>query len=291
MSVKSGQTFVSAQKIDTLIIGFKSRMKIRSFLVRFTESSIMQKRSTQSEKILAFSDFLARQPKSYNEIAQFLVMNTFSEEKFRCIYIGELIETGVVCPLGGFGWSSEEYSSVFDVSIHKEFPLTDSIRSNTVVLCQNGSEYNEQYPAMEQFLYQGDWVSGVAIPVYPIGGMALYSSIKLELTEAMTVFYITIGSLLGLYASRLPSALVAVALSVKEKIDLPQVPMTDRQLVIAGLLERGFNNAQIGLEIGYSESLIRQETVAIYRKLQVTGRKAMQAIKTLNLEVENNTEI
>jgi DNA-binding CsgD family transcriptional regulator len=218
-------------------------------------------------------------------------MNTFSEEKFRCIYIGELIETGVVCPLGGFGWSSEEYSSVFDVSIHKEFPLTDSIRSNTVVLCQNGSEYNEQYPAMEQFLYQGDWVSGVAIPVYPIGGMALYSSIKLELTEAMTVFYITIGSLLGLYASRLPSALVAVALSVKEKIDLPQVPMTDRQLVIAGLLERGFNNAQIGLEIGYSESLIRQETVAIYRKLQVTGRKAMQAIKTLNLEVENNTEI
>ncbi len=251
----------------------------------------MQKRSTQSEKILAFSDFLARQPKSYNEIAQFLVMNTFSEEKFRCIYIGELIETGVVCPLGGFGWSSEEYSSVFDVSIHKEFPLTDSIRSNTVVLCQNGSEYNEQYPAMEQFLYQGDWVSGVAIPVYPIGGMALYSSIKLELTEAMTVFYITIGSLLGLYASRLPSALVAVALSVKEKIDLPQVPMTDRQLVIAGLLERGFNNAQIGLEIGYSESLIRQETVAIYRKLQVTGRKAMQAIKTLNLEVENNTEI
>lgn len=247
----------------------------------------MQKRSTQSEKILAFSDFLARQPKSYNEIAQFLVMNTFSEEKFRCIYIGELIETGVVCPLGGFGWSSEEYSSVFDVSIHEEFPLTDSIRSNTVVLCQNGSEYKEQYPAMEQFLYQGDWVSGVAIPVYPIGGMALYSSIELELTEAMTVFYITIGSLLGLYASRLPSALVAVALSVKEKIDLPQVPMTDRQLVIAGLLERGFNNAQIGLEIGYSESLIRQETVAIYRKLQVTGRKAMQAIKTLNLEAEN----
>lgn len=251
----------------------------------------MQKRSSQSEKILAFSDFLARQPKSYNEIAQFLVMNTFSEEKFRCIYIGELIETGVVCPLGGFGWSSEEYSSVFDVSIHEEFPLTDSIRSNTVVLCQNGPEYKEQYPAMDQFLYQGDWVSGVAIPVYPIGGMALYSSIKLELTEAMTVFYITIGSLLGLYASRLPSALVAVALSVKEKIDLPQVPMTDRQLVIAGLLERGFNNAQIGLEIGYSESLIRQETVAIYRKLQVTGRKAMQVIKTLNLEAENSTEI
>ena len=79
--------------------------------------------------------------------------------------------------------------------------------------------------------------------------------------------------------------------NVKQKIDLPQVPLTDRQLVIAGLLERGFNNAQIGTEIGYSESLIRQETVAIYRKLQVTGRQAMQAIRTLNLEAEANLEI
>jgi DNA-binding CsgD family transcriptional regulator len=251
----------------------------------------LEKNTMHSKKILAFSEFLARQPKSYNEIAQFLVMDTFIDEKFRCIYIGELIETGVVCPLGAFGWSTEVYASVSDVSIHDKFPITDAIRSKDLILCHNGAEHERLYPLMSQFTYEGNWVSGIAIPVYPIGGMALYSPIKLELTEAMTVFYITIGSLLGLYASRLPTALVAVALSVKEKIDLPQVPLSDRQLVIAGLLERGFNNSQIGLEIGYSESLIRQETVAIYRKLQVTGRKAMQAIKTLNLETENNSEL
>jgi DNA-binding CsgD family transcriptional regulator len=239
-----------------------------------------------SEKILAFSDFLARQPSSYNEIAQFLVMNTFSEEKFLCVYIGELIETGVVCPLGAFGWTSVELASILDFSIHEKLPLCDAIRDKKTVLCFNDLEFNKQHPLMAQFLYEGSWDSGIAIPVYPIGGMAFYSSIKLELTESMQVFYITIGSLLGLYASRLPAALVAVALSVKDKIDLPNIPLTDRQLVIAGLLERGFNNAQIGLEIGYSESLVRQETVAIYRKLQVTGRKAMQAIKTLNLEIE-----
>jgi DNA-binding NarL/FixJ family response regulator len=68
------------------------------------------------------------------------------------------------------------------------------------------------------------------------------------------------------------------------------VPLSDRQFVIAGFLEQGFNNAQIAAEMGYSESLIRQETVAIYRKLQVTGRKAMQAIRTLNLEAEASLE-
>ena len=92
------------------------------------------------------------------------------------------------------------------------------------------------------------------------------------------------GSLLGLYASRLPHALIEAAIDVKKNIDLPQIPLSDRQLVIAGMLERGFNNAEIALEIGYSESLIRQETVSIYGKLQVTGRKAMQAIRTFNLE-------
>jgi DNA-binding CsgD family transcriptional regulator len=143
---------------------------------------------------------------------------------------------------------------------------------------------------MSEFPVREHWISGVAIPAYPIGGICLFSSIDLELTESSQVFYVAIGSLLGLYASRLPKALVAVAITVKEKIDLPQVPLSDRQLVIAGLLERGFNNAQIGLEIGYSESLIRQETVAIYRKLQVTGRKALQAIRTLNLEAENNLD-
>jgi DNA-binding CsgD family transcriptional regulator len=240
----------------------------------------------QSQKILAFSDFLARQPKSYNEIAQFLVMNTFSEEKFLCIFIGELIETGVVCPLAGFGWSSQEYASFTDIPIQEKFPITDAIRSNTVLIAHNGPEYVAEYPLMGKFEFTADWKSGISIPVYPIGGMAMFSSRQLELNEAMNVFYIAIGSLLGLYASRLPKALVEVAINVKQKIDLPQIPLSDRQLVIAGMLERGFNNAQIGLELGYSESLVRQETVAIYRKLQVTGRKAMQAISALNLNAQ-----
>ena len=243
-----------------------------------------------SKKILAFSDFLAREPKSYNEIAQFLAMNTFAEEKSDCIYLGELIETGVVCTLGGFGWTSTEYSSFIDLPIQSSYPITQSIRTNEVLICTNDDAFKKEYPLMSEFPLRDDWVSGIAIPAYPIGGIALFSSIHLEITESARIFYVAIGSLLGLYASRLPKALVAVAITVKEKIDLPQVPLSDRQLVIAGLLERGFNNAQIGLEIGYSESLIRQETVAIYRKLQVTGRKALQAIRTLNLEADNYVE-
>jgi DNA-binding CsgD family transcriptional regulator len=243
-----------------------------------------------SKKILAFSDFLAASPDSYNEISQFLVKNTFSEEKCFCLYIGELIDNGFVCPLGGYGWSAAEYSAFFDLPIQEKIPLTDAIRENTVLIAQNGTEYEKEYPLMAGSSYEGKWMSGVAIPVSPVGGMALYSARKLELTEDMKVFYIAIGSLLGLYATHLPKAIVLAAVDIKEKIDLPQLPLSDRQLVIADLLERGFNNGQIALEIGYSESLIRQETVAIYRKLEVTGRKALQVLRALKMESENISE-
>ena len=237
-----------------------------------------------AEKILAFSDFLARPPKSYNEIAQFLVMNTFSEENFLTVYLGELTETGVVCVLGGFGWDAIEYASFEDLPIQTKLPITDAIRANEVLIVKHDDDLKIEYPLMAEVNTSVEWLSGVVIPVYPIGGMALYSAKEITLSESMEVFFVAIGSLLGLYASRLPSSLAAVAANVKQKIDLPQIPLTDRQFVIAGLLEQGFNNAQIAEEISYSESLIRQETVAIYRKLQVTGRKAMQAIRTLNLE-------
>jgi DNA-binding CsgD family transcriptional regulator len=244
-----------------------------------------------SKKILAFSDFLAAAPDTFNEISKFLVLNTFSEEKCFCLYIGELIDNGFVCPLGGYGWSSPEYASFFDLPIQVKIPIAAAIRENTVFITQNEIEDAHVFPLMADSSYEGKWVSGVAIPASPVGGMALFSTEKLELTEAMKVFYIAIGSLLGLYSSHLPKPIVLAAVDVKEEIHLPQLPLSDRQLVIADLLERGFNNAQIALEIGYSESLIRQETVAIYRKLEVTGRKALQILRTLKIDSENISKV
>jgi DNA-binding CsgD family transcriptional regulator len=242
------------------------------------------------QKILAFSNFLARPPRSYNEISQFLVMNTFSEENFLTVYIGELTETGVVCLLGGFGWDAVQYASFTDFPIQAKLPITEAIRANEVLLMQNSAEFRNEYPLMAEVKTSVEWLSGVVIPVYPIGGMALYSAKEITMSKSLEVFFVAIGSLLGLYASRLPSSLAEEAVNVKKKIDLPQIPLTDRQFVIAGLLEKGFNNTEIAEAISYSESLIRQETVAIYRKLQVTGRKAMQAITTLNLEAAADLE-
>lgn len=209
-------------------------------------------------------------------------MNTFRAYHLINGMIMELTEEGLVCPIGGFGWPQAVFESTPDFPINGNLPLTNAIRNNQIIVIQNNPAFLLEYP--EAAVLPDGWVSGIVIPAYPIGCMFLSSSELFEINHEKEIILTAVGSLLGLYASRLPTELLHEAIKVKEKILLEKVPLTDRQLVIAGMLERGFNNSQIGLEIGYSESLVRQETVSIYKKLNVTGREAMKLIKALHLE-------
>ena len=51
--------------------------------------------------------------------------------------------------------------------------------------------------------------------------------------------------------------------------------LTSRQAKIVELIRDGKTNGSIADSLGYSESLIRQETIIIYRKLGVSGRKEL----------------
>jgi DNA-binding NarL/FixJ family response regulator len=49
--------------------------------------------------------------------------------------------------------------------------------------------------------------------------------------------------------------------------------LTERQSLILDLIKEGKTNIAIADRLGYSESLIRQETMVIYQKLGVDGRR------------------
>jgi DNA-binding CsgD family transcriptional regulator len=53
--------------------------------------------------------------------------------------------------------------------------------------------------------------------------------------------------------------------------------LSSREKRIVELIREGKTNPEIATELGYSESLIRQETVSIYRKLGVNGRKELRS--------------
>ena len=58
-----------------------------------------------------------------------------------------------------------------------------------------------------------------------------------------------------------------------EKVQEESKALTPRQEKILELVRSGLTNQAISIRLAFSESLIRQETVIIYRKLGVTGRR------------------
>jgi len=236
------------------------------------------------EKLLELSGFLSRSPRSYNEVSQFLSLRVLDGLGVVCLYVAELIETGVLCPLGSFGYESRDIANFQEVSLQQRTPMALAVSSSKVVVVPNEVANLQKFTVLEVMESNPDWKTLISVPAYPNGGFTFLSTKTFEAKELDTLFLIGVGSLLGLYGQSIPPALVDAARLAKEQTNLEGFPLTQRQLVIAGMLERGHNNLEISQEIGFSESLIRQESVAIYQKLNVSGRKAMQAIHNLKLE-------
>jgi DNA-binding NarL/FixJ family response regulator len=54
--------------------------------------------------------------------------------------------------------------------------------------------------------------------------------------------------------------------------DKPSIPLTDRQIDVLRLLDRGLSNKEIGRELGVSERTVKAHMTAIFKSLGVSGR-------------------
>jgi DNA-binding CsgD family transcriptional regulator len=118
------------------------------------------------------------------------------------------------------------------------------------------------------------WSSTVAIP---IGLQSLYFLNFREDVTSIPEF----ESFIQLIASLLTSFELQLREKSDGKTDLwydeKKRLLSSREELVLTLIREGKTNAQIAFELGYSESLIRQETVSIYRKLGVNGRKDLKS--------------
>ena len=60
------------------------------------------------------------------------------------------------------------------------------------------------------------------------------------------------------------------------QLSLEQQELTPRQMKILEMVKEDRTNSAIASALGYSESLIRQETIIIYRKLGIGGRRELK---------------
>ena len=105
----------------------------------------------------------------------------------------------------------------------------------------------------------------------PIGTRKIYGlAMQCDAAEirGFSEYVDCVSTLLNFYETALGSGQSSLSKFISSNKDL-----TSRQELILTLIKEGKTNAAIGNELGYSESLIRQETIIIYKKLGVSGRR------------------
>lgn len=117
------------------------------------------------------------------------------------------------------------------------------------------------------------WISGVALPLAPQFLYFVFLPEDVTIVDDYYDFLSMVASLLAQYESAMNES----PLNGKERwFDEEGTKLTERESQIEKFLREGLTNAQIAMELGYSESLIRQQTISIYRKLGVSGRKELR---------------
>ena len=229
------------------------------------------------EKVIRFLMFSGI---SNADLCKFLVLETFAHGKTSAIYAAEITEDGFIAPFGSFGVPAQSLVSWGNIPLSVHAPLTDAVKNDKVILLKR-EESKERYPILAD--YDGipeEWESYLVCPVLPYGLIALTLDSTPKLDRQYELFLRTIGAITLQHFNRHQNRFENGNNYHRNRGIKKSGALTDRQKVILQLLETGLSNPAIAEQIGYSESLVRQETIAIYSTLNVSGRKQLIERKT-----------
>ena len=201
------------------------------------------------------------------------------------VYLGALNRDGVFRTVASFGYSVTSGVEAYEVPIESKRPISVAYRNSKVIIT-TPEDVSERFPDLVVSDPESPWSAIVAVPVY--GGRYIFIfrlQSKMEESSLAQIYFATVGAILSLYKYEehlIESGYVThfrVRLEIKDaaKKQLLGKRLTNRQELILELIQNGKTNSDIAEQLRFSESLIRQETVVIYAKLGVSGRRELRS--------------
>lgn len=181
--------------------------------------------------------------------------------------------------LGAHGFAAEELAGYDRIPLAVDLPLSETVREGITVVTSPkvAGEYEglrEDTARWERMRARQKHGSVVSVPISTrgvvAGTFALSCPTGQEWDPRDLAFLDAIGAALALWFLH-PSS----GLDDPVSVDDPVVELTDRQRAIVVLLDRGRTTAQIGDELGYSPSTIKQEIGRVMHELGTPTRAAL----------------
>jgi DNA-binding CsgD family transcriptional regulator len=118
------------------------------------------------------------------------------------------------------------------------------------------------------------WQSTILMPLIPNFTLAISVQRKLESDQVTIDYFNAIFAIFNLFLRSHESEIESgneIITKLRNRSSMAE--LTERQSLILEMIQTGNTNQMIAVRMGYSESLIRQETINIYRKLGISGRR------------------
>jgi DNA-binding CsgD family transcriptional regulator len=225
------------------------------------------------ENVGELISFIQREDPSLEEMCQFSVIRTFNFLGATAMFEAALDSDGTIRTVGQFGFSAEVMKSWSVSSINEEIPTADALKTNNIIWVADMNGWTSDYPHLAK--YEMDWTTKtfIAWPITVRGAHMSVLGLCLDGVEAPTPglisFFETVG---GIFALQLSKSTRVNATALEDEMVTKLNLFTRRQRDAMRLMAEGLTNTQIGIELGFSESTIRQETMRIYEILGATGR-------------------
>lgn len=234
--------------------------------------------SQQTDRMIALLSYLASKP-TMDDVAQFLVLDVFREHKPRAALISVFDSSGSVSAAGSFGLANDVVRALRRMSLWDRSPAVDVIRDGEPLVLNDRASLLGEYPWLENHdgLLSPTMVWPLTLGTQRLGSLQMHFAEPANSDAVAPVFAAT-APILGLYVSLRSSGTPTIEAEQSKPTQRSgngqvEVELSPRQVRILHLLAEGLTNPQIAARIGFSDSTVRQETMAIYRFLGADGRR------------------
>ncbi|NDA80528.1 MAG: hypothetical protein EBX92_05280 [Actinobacteria bacterium] len=226
-----------------------------------------------SSKIAQLCDHLATEP-DFQLAVQHIALNACYSGKVSRVYIGSFYRDLELEYFASFGFETK--NALLD-SYQRHFApklLKNAIQLKDVDVLPHDNQYHSQFLDSVGLSEEAIWKTTISMPLFP-GYFGVISTQEESTTVLEDLeYYQNLRSVINLIITlrndrnkRTRTAVMAHERGTRS------LHLTERQDLILAMIKNQMTNKAMAIRMGYSESLIRQESMAIYKKLGILGRK------------------
>lgn len=224
-------------------------------------------------KLHSLTNFLAASTSTDNQICRFIALDSCSDLHPTSCLLAELRDDGEFSITGVFGFKSDIVEIFKNLSLVRESMITEAVKTNRVHINGTIKELESHQRVDSSGKLDLTAAHMVILPITDFGVLLLFTTKEPDVDSSLELFLMAICALLALDRHKADAQIIAA--TAIHQVVAGKLNLIARQNTILEGIRRGHTNSTIALDIGYSESLIRQETIDIFKKLGVSGRKAL----------------